>query len=239
MYEYNTRVGFSACGADKKINITSMLDLLQDCSTFQTEDLGVGFDRLEPEGLVWVVNYWELEIIRRPNHGETVTVGTFPYDFKGCFGFRNFYIKDEQGEYLLKANTLWTLISVKNNMMAKAPEDIVKAYVLEPKLDMEYGSRKVTFPDEADCFDTEPIFITSMYLDGNGHVNNAQYLKMAFSVMEEADCVIDQISHIRIDYRKQAMKGDIIKPVVFKTEDSCIIALCDEECKPYSVAEIK
>ena len=46
VYEYNKRIGFSECDTNRRFTITALIDAFQDCSTFQSEDLGVGFDVL-------------------------------------------------------------------------------------------------------------------------------------------------------------------------------------------------
>lgn len=245
MYEYSYRVGFSQCGADRLLNITSMMDVLQDASVFHSEDLGVGYSRLDPDNLFWVLNYWEINIEEMPELCQKITVGTFPYDFKGCFGYRNFYIKNEAGEYMIKANTLWTLLDGKSMTPARTPQDIKDIYVLEPKLDMTYSSRKVVMPEVDDRITMDNVIVTSQHLDGNGHVNNGQYVKLVISAIEstfddreESRRFLAGVKNLRVDYRKQAMLGDVIVPVVAKTDDGIYVSLNDESGTPYSVSQL-
>lgn len=245
MYDYSHRVGFSQCGADRVMSITAMMDVLQDASIFHSEDLGVGYSRLDLDKLIWVVNYWEINISRMPQLCEYITVGTFPYDFKGCFGYRNFYIKDEQGEFLVKANTLWTLLDGNAMRPARTPQDIKDAYTIEPKLDMSYSSRKVVMPEDVETVSQATITVSNQHLDGNGHVNNGQYVKLVVAAIENAyeDKVrsrefLSSVKSIRVDYRKQALLGDIICPVVAKSKEGIFVSLNDEEGNPYSVAQL-
>lgn len=235
MYEYKIRIGFSDCDTNKTFTLTSLIDAFQDCSTFQSEDLGVGFDVLTQNNLVWVINYWELNILRLPKLCDYVTVGTYPYDFKGCFGFRNFYMKDEKDEYIVKANSMWTLVDTISSRPSKAPQFISQAYELEQKLDMTYNPRKVLIPETNDVLTLEkdPIHIQLHHLDSNHHVNNGQYVKLAMSALGEEE----NIASLRIDYRKQAHLGDTIYPVVYKTDNKSIVALYDENKSAFSVAE--
>ena len=235
MYEYKIRIGFSDCDTNKTFTLTSLIDAFQDCSTFQSEDLGVGFDVLTQNNLVWVINYWELNILRLPKLCDYVTVGTYPYDFKGCFGFRNFYMKDEKDEYIVKANSMWTLVDTISSRPSKAPQFISQAYELEQKLDMTYNPRKVLIPESDDVLTLEkdPIHIQLHHLDSNHHVNNGQYVKLAMSALGEEE----NIASLRIDYRKQAHLGDTIYPVVYKTDNKSIVALYDENKSAFSVAE--
>ena len=235
MYEYKIRIGFSDCDVNKTLTVTALIDAFQDCSTFQSEDLGVGFDVLTQKNLVWVINYWELNILRLPKLCDYVTVGTYPYAFKGCFGFRNFYMKDENGEYIVKANSMWTLVDTQTSRPSRAPQFISQAYELEDKLDMTYNPRKVLIPEGDDVLrlEKDPIHIQIHHLDSNHHVNNGQYVKLAMSAVGD-----DQsIDSLRIDYRKQAHLGDTIYPVVYKKDNRCVVALYDEDNSAFSVAE--
>ena len=234
MYEYTKRIGFSECGVDRRLTVTGLIDAFQDCSTFQSEDAGVGFNVLEKMNLVWVVNYWEVQIERLPSLCDHVTVGTFPYSFKSCFGLRNFYMKDDKGSFIAKANSMWTLIDSVTVRPVKAPQAVVSAYTIEEKLDMEYNSRKVLIPEGEDVkvIEKEPVEIQTHHLDSNRHVNNGQYVRLAMSEIEDID-----IASLRIDYRRQAMLGDMIYPVVYEKGPDRFVALYDGERKPFSVAQ--
>ncbi len=234
MYEYRKRIGFSECDTNKQLSVTSLIDAFQDCSTFQSEDMGVGFDVLVGMNLLWVINYWEIEIEALPKLCDHVSVGTFPYSFKGCFGYRNFYLKNEAGEYIVKANSLWTLIDPTAAKPVKAPDIIHNAYTIEEKLDMSYSSRKVMIPEGegVTVCEKDPVEIQTHHLDSNHHVNNGQYVRLAMSEIEDA-----QIRSLRVDYRHQAMLGDIIRPVVYSSGKERVVALMDSKGDPYSVSQ--
>ncbi len=234
MYEYKKRIGFSECDTDKRISITALIDCFQDCSTFQSEDSGVGFEVLEKKHLVWVINYWEVEIEGLPHLCDNVIVGTFPYEFKSCFGLRNFYMKDEAGDFLVKANSMWTLIDSVSVRPVKAPEFIHEAYTIEEKLPMSYNSRKVLIPEGEGIIveKKDPVHIRKHHLDSNRHMNNGQYVKLAMSELDDTN-----IRTLRIDYRRQAMLGDVIYPVVYLQDNERTVALLDKEGSPYSVSQ--
>ena len=88
--------------------------------------------------LVWVLSSWQIVVERYPAIGETVEIGTFPYEFKGFLGLRNFCMRTCTGEYLAKANTLWSLLDTQTGRPATPPGDMLEGYRLEPRLEMEY-----------------------------------------------------------------------------------------------------
>lgn len=238
-YTYDMRVGFSHSDINHTMTIPAIIDAYQDASCFHSEDLGVGFFYLEPRDLVWIINYWEVEFIKMPKYPDKLTVGTFPYEFKGFIGYRNFYIQDENGEYLSKANSIWVLMDWKNMRPAKVPEKIKEAYVLEEKLDMAYGSRKIHIPEEnaegVKVSECEPIIIQNHHLDANGHVNNGQYIKIGFSYLPGH---IDA-ARLRVEYRAQAHLDDVIVPVVYETADAYTVVLKNEAGEIYTAMEVE
>ena len=99
MYSFRSRVRFSECDTDGKLAFTALLNYFQDCSTQQSEDLGIGVKALHERGTMWVVNSWQIDILRHPKLGDEVETGTLPYDIRGFFGKRNFFMKDADGEF--------------------------------------------------------------------------------------------------------------------------------------------
>ena len=232
-YEYKDRISFSRCDVNKKLSITSLIDAFQDASIFQSEDAGVGIEYSRERNLLWVLNYWEIEIERMPGLCDEVTVGTYPFAFKSFMGFRNFYLKDRDGNYLVKANTTWTMVDMGKMTPVKAPDNIVAAYELGVKLDMTYSPRKILLPkdDEWTVREADVRTVELHHLDVNMHVNNCQYINFALTAAgEDMD-----IRALRADYRLQAHLKDKIYPLVYSNGNERIIALNDEESKPYSV----
>lgn len=236
-YEYNDRIGFSRCDVDYKLSITSLIDAFQDASIYQSEDAGVGVVPLREHKLLWVLNYWEIEIDRLPSLAQRVTVGTYPYGFKSFMGYRNFYLKDEDGNYLVKANTTWTMVNTEKMVPVKAPDIIVNAYAIGPKLDMTYSSRKILLPEDTECEvkNADVRTVGLHHLDGNMHVNNCQYINFALTAIDEEL----EIRSLRADYRKQAHLKDRIYPVVYVSGGMRTVALNDEDGNPYSVLEVR
>ncbi len=237
MYSFDTRVGFSHTDNKRNMTISSMIDAFQDCSCFQAEQLGIGFDYLEPNNLVWILNAWQLEIKQYPVFYDKIKIATYPYDFKGFFGYRNFFIENEKGDKIVTANSVWTLMDWEKKCPAHMPQHIKDTYILEERLLMDYQSRKIKLPNEEEAviIKNEPLEIKKYHLDSNQHVNNGQYIRIALENIEpDFRC-----AKLRAEYRKQAVLGDIIIPIIYRNNNQYTIALCDEEESPYAVIDVR
>ncbi len=233
MYTFDSRIRYSECDREAKLSLEGLINYFQDASTFHSEDLGLGIEHLDKEQQVWVLSAWQIVVERYPAMGERVVVGTFPYDFKGCFGSRNFFLKDEQGNFLAKANSIWTLLDLKNQLPMKPTPIMMERYVLEEKLDMDYAPRKIEVPQGGE--QQEMIVVHRNHLDTNHHVNNGQFVRMAMEYLPENFA----IGQLRAEYKKQAHLGDVIYPRVLLANDVCVVSLCDEDGAVYVNVEFQ
>lgn len=231
MYTFESRVRYSETDENETLTVAGIVDYLQDTSTFQSEDLGLGVRYLQSMDLVWVVNAWQIVIHRRPKLGDRIRLGTFPYEFKGFLGLRNFLMEDEAGNRLVEANSIWTLLNISKGLPARATEEMIQRYVLEPKLDMDYAPRKIALPDRG--IEKERFLIGRQHLDGNHHVNNGQYVHMATDYLP-ADFSVGQL---RAEYKRQAHLGDEIVPVFYEQDGKAVTSLNGTDGLPYAVVE--
>lgn len=216
MYEFSSRVRYSETDADGNMKWDALVNYLQDCSTFQSEDCGLGVRYLGGLSQAWVINYWQIDIKKLPVLAEHIIIGTIPYEIRGFFGFRNFYIKSQEtGEIYVQANSVWTLIDLKNVRPMKVNAEMQAAFAIGEKLDMEYTDRKIVTPELGKAY--EPIQVMPHHLDSNNHVNNGQYIALALNFLPQGAT----IRRIRTEYKKSAYLGDILIPMV-QTEEECV-----------------
>ncbi|MBR5597850.1 MAG: acyl-[Lachnospiraceae bacterium] len=233
MYQFESRVRFSETDKKRKLTLEAIVDYFQDCSTFQTEDLGVGFSYLLPQNLTWVLSYWQVVIEEYPELGDTIHICTIPYDFKGFFGKRNFFMENKERKRIVTADTLWTLIDMEKMLPMKIPSEVAEAYPKEDKIEMNYLPRKIAICGKEEAKNS--ITIERHHLDCNNHVNNGQYIKMAAVYLPEEF----HICQMRAEYKNQAHLQDVIYPYTYEDGNKVTVCLCDESKKPYVVVEFE
>ena len=150
MYEFNSRVRYSEIDHHGTLTLPALINYFQDCSTFQSEDVGLGTEVLKAEKRAWILSYWQVIAERYPALGERITIGTFPTEFKGLFGNRNFYIKDERGHMIAKAYSVWVFLDTETGRPVRPEEKDIKPYGMGEALDMPYEGRKISLPEETE-----------------------------------------------------------------------------------------
>lgn len=227
MYCFESRIRYSEVDENGILTIGSAINYLQDCSSFQSEDLGVGIDFLKERQTSWILNAWQIEFLELPYLGEHVITSTWAYDFKGMYGYRNFGMKSRDGKELIKANSIWVYFNFAEGRPMKISEENKSVYQTEERLEMEYLPRKVTIPEGGIC--QEPIVIMQHHIDTNHHVNNGQYIQLALDYLPQNL----KVGRLRAEYRKAAVLGDLMIPRVVQTEQGYGVVMEEKQGKPY------
>lgn len=233
MYYFNSRVRYSETDEKGRLSIPAIVDYFQDTSTFQAEDLGIGLEWLGERGLVWMLTSWQIVVSEYPRPGDMIRVGTFPYALKGVLGLRNFVIEGGDGRRLVVANSTWTLMDIRRGMPTRLPQEMLDAYTMEEKLPMEYAPRHIGLAgDPAPC---TAFAVSRQHLDGNHHVNNAQYIQMAMDELPEEF----PVRQVRAEYKKQARLHDVIHPFAYESGTCFTVSLDGEDGQPYAIVEFR
>lgn len=222
-YEWKTRIRFSETGGDMCLTLPGLLDYFQDTAPFHAEDLGIGVHYLSPMGMAWFLAAWQITVYRYPKYYETVVIGTLPYRFRGSVGCRNFYLKTEDGELLAVADSVWTLMNVTEGRMVKPPEKVMQRFVTEERLAMDYKGRHIILPERME--EREAFVVRNQHLDGNGHVNNGQFVRMALEYLPANVSVRE----LRVEYKQQLRQGQLVLPRVGELPDGRVVTLETKE----------
>lgn len=230
MYEMHGKVRYSEVDRDGVLTRAALLNYFQDCSVAQSESLGVGVKYLADHHIAWMLASWQIILKEMPRLGDAVIVQTWPYDFKGLYGYRNFTLKNSDGSKTYAyANSIWALVDTLTGRPQRVQESMVEKYGLEPGIPMEYVERKITVPKEYERKD--PFKVQKYFIDTNGHMNNEKYVMIAEEFLPKDF----HIGEIRVEYKKAAMYEDVIYPHVTQKEGQLIVNLAQEEGKPYAI----
>lgn len=260
MYQFESRVRYSETDRHGKLTPEGIMEYFEDCTTFHSEDVGIGVQFLKEQNHAWVLSFLQIEVNRYPSMGERIVIQTIPYEIKSFLGYRNFILRTSEDEVLAYANSMWTYLDIAAGKPVKASESEIRAYGLSERYPMEYAPRKIALPDGLKS--AEEIVVKPHHLDTNNHVNNVEYVRMArelvqdkhvwsgggcspeLSGMDTAQAWQDKrqpLCGIRVEYKQSALLGDVIYPVF--AWDACgsrmVVSLNDNSGKPYAVVELK
>jgi acyl-ACP thioesterase len=233
MYTMTARIRYTELDENRNLSLVSIINFMQDCCIYEAEDGGIGIDWLLEHKTAWMLTNWQVKIRRRPVFCEHVKITTWATGFRHFLGTRNFKIENEEtGEPLIYAYSEWAYVNVERQRPEmKIPEKEIMVYGTAEPLDMGFERGKLTIPEKLAAM--APITVTELQLDTNHHVNNAQYVALACSVLPEGTA---EVTDFRCEVRQQSMLGDIIFPYVAEENGVKTVVLNDPEGKPKLVA---
>ncbi len=234
MYSIKTRVRYTEIDEQRKLTLFGIINYFQDCSTFHSEDLGVGMEFLEQRNLAWWLLNWQIDILRRPVLGEEIEVGTFAYDFKTFFGMRNFFIKDSDGNVICRADSKWIHMDLAKQRPTKADANAIALY-------LNHNHPRFAMYELLSCGEEflKPVFVkrmvvTRFILDTYRHVNNARYVDIAlegiYDYLSELSCdAFSEVVSLKAEYKRAATLGDELIIKIHASENGFAVHIDGDE----------
>lgn len=261
MYEFEERIRYSETTENGLCSILALVNYLQDCSTFHSEDAGAGMEYLKERHRAWFLSSWDIYIDRMPRLCERIIVGTCPREIKGIMAHRNFWIRaagKENTDYLVRADSQWFSMNLETGKPERVTMEMVEPYgEIRNVLQLPQSKRRIVLPEEMQC--CEAVQIQPHHIDSNHHVNNAQYIAIAAEAALQSDAYrqkkqttgteertdgtgqgqIPELKRIRAEYKQAAVLHDVIIPYAGMTEDGMVVSLKNKNGETYANVEFR
>ena len=190
------------------LKLQSLLGYFQEIAGNQATELGVGYQELRQQGLLWVLSRIRIDITAMPAWRTPVSLTTWPKGVEKLFALRDFRMVDARQNSLLTATSAWLVLDGENNRPQRLdvlPVDI-RHYDAEHAIADSLEKLK---PGQPPSFRYEhPIMVSD--LDVNDHVNNAEYIKWIVDCFGPDQMRTHVVRSIQINYLDEALFGDTI-----------------------------
>ncbi len=236
-YIENFSFGINALDANGKIKPSAVFNAFQNAASRHADALGVGFDKLAEQDLVWVLIRCRYDIIAAPPSETPLSVETYPLAPNGIDFDREYVIRDKSGNKLIIGNSKWCFCNCKTRRLALRTNIKYNDENFVKTREYDGGLKKIP-PFSTDGFDLFHSKTTFTDLDKNGHVNNARYLDFILDALS-ADGAID-VKSLEINYVSE-MKANSEFDVYYKKDDSAylVAAKTDDKDSFRAVVELK
>ena len=220
MFSLKYKVTTSTCDVNGRLKLFSALQMMQDCSEMWIDTEPKVRLFFTEQNMAQLVASRQVDIIRVPSFKEELTVTTSVYEVQPMFGFRNTFIYDVAGEPCYKTWSMGAFVDKSTGKLKRIDTEIINTMTFEPQLDMHYRERRIMVPKEKGEV-RNSISVMRADIDYNGHVNNANYIRMA---MEYLPTDFD-VKSLRIEYRMPAKLGDGLIPSIYQHDNVFLLVL--------------
>lgn len=156
---------------------SAILETMQEAAGAHSELLGCGRNALLEKNIIWVLARSEVRMQKYPMVTDQITVETFPTPNRRWFFPRYFIFRDQEGNMIGYAGTLWLLLDINTRSMLP-PGDVAACIPDNSDLTPPMG-----LPSTVGMLNGDTTSSTHMPrytdLDVNQHVNNTRYADWA------------------------------------------------------------
>lgn len=200
------------------IKVSSILDMIQDVSTKNSDACGYGMNKLREMNVAWLLKGITIKIDKPVKTGLPVDVKTAIKPFKGATSQRG-CIVEQNGEVVAKTIAEWFIFDTIKKRPCRIPEEIAQAYEIHNFEDDFFNYIK---PDLRNVETSEyTIRICNKEIDTNMHLNNTKSAELLMDALP-----FDyNFTTATILYKKPAYLGDELEVCVEKTTNGYYVHL--------------
>mgnify|MGYP004522255419 FL=1 len=231
MFSEKVTVKFSDLAPNKSASLAAMLRFFQNSAMDHSAAAGYPTEYLYSLGHAWILISMNIEVMRYPREHDELEIITYATGFDRCYGYRSYIAKDENGEEIARAASVWIFINTKTGHPVRALPDVAEKYKIDADMPhLEYIRREPKNAASCKCMD---IVAGKRDLDTNYHVNNVRLAEF----LEEALPLDTVVEKAGIFFRSAVYENDIIGVFSGENEGALDVALKDAEGKTHTSAK--
>ena len=170
-----------------RCTMSTIINILSDIGTKQSEELGSGMESLLENNMTWVFYNYHVKVFRHPMYGEKLSVKT----------------------EAVGSNAIFLLVNLEKRRMMRIPQEQYNVYGVDGDMKEEFKLPRLEKIDEHKYQRNFKIRYTD--IDFNKHVNNTKYIDWAVETLPE-DIVNNYVlSEVKVTFEKECKYGEEVK----------------------------
>lgn len=195
----------SESNASRELPLTMLVAQMIDLATDHANDLDIGYHKLSPRGVGWVLSRLSVEMRRWPSTGEQYFLSTWVENWNAHFSERCFSVKTLEGEVLGYGRTVWVIIDLDSHRsVGTAGLILPEALIYGDGCPVPRMARHRPF--ETDCESEYTFKYTD--LDFYRHVNTVKYISLLLNQYTLSEFDSNLLSRFDIAFAHEARYGE-------------------------------
>ncbi len=196
---------------DGNVAIPALLKAFQQLAREDCDSYGVTYPDMRKNSQIFVLIKIKLRFNKEISIYDDVTVESVPIKISGVTFYRDFFVRNSDGETLCLCTTAWVLIDYEKRSILR-PSALIGSIEHHPDLACGLSfSRSFSFDDNDSP--ASRTYVRNVYysnLDENNHMNNAEI--SSFAVDSVADRLIagSKITNFEIHFDKEVHLNDVL-----------------------------
>lgn len=183
------------------IRLSALIDIMLLTSEKQLHQADAdSTEMVVNNGLGWVVVQYHMDIKQMPRLGQKLKVTTQATSYNKYFFYRDFWVEDMDGNVMVKAQSAFVLIDIKERKIVSAADRLENKFGAEEVNRIQRFAR-LRVPDDYDF--KQPQHIGYYNIDVNKHVNNSYYFDWMVDTLDTDYIASHHLKSMDIKYEKE------------------------------------
>lgn len=209
VYSEEHRITYYECDRTGRATLATLINIAVLASEDQSDALGLTTAFVQSHGVGWVVTQYAMEITRMPRQDEVVTIAVRGTAYNAYFAFREFWIRDAQGNQLAYITSIWVTMSQAERRMVKILPELVAPYQSEAVKRIPRLPRPIKFEETPQTI-SKPYHVRFFDIDPNRHVNNAHYFDWLVDTLPAEFLLQHDLRHVNVRYENEVKYGHVV-----------------------------
>jgi len=183
----------------------ALFSFLAHAAYLSADNLGFGYQHLKEHNLFWVLSRLEIHIKRPLMWNEVVEIETWPKNIEGILYIRDFNVRDQKGEIVVRAGTSWLAIDSRSKRpRRKESFDSDLFSRLRNKNALSESPARLPDLSDGDHFSVRSTYYD---IDLNKHVTSSRYIDWMMDTLNIDFHQRHYPEKIWVNYVKETMPG--------------------------------
>ncbi len=197
------------CDINKLMSLANVMRHAQQMGSDHLHELGIGYNQMYKDGMVFVVSKMLITINRRPTFGEDLKLTTLPKKPKGAQFIRDTIFETQAGEKLMEVSIAWLLVDPTTHRILRPSAFDVYGLEMLPNDEEYITGYKIRKPAQSGILHMRQVKYSD--LDYNHHVNNSIYANIVCDLIPQEAMLHKEIASFGILYQKEAVINQVIE----------------------------
>ncbi|QSX05741.1 hypothetical protein JYG23_13915 [Sedimentibacter sp. zth1] len=216
VYNKEIELSFHDCDFKKRIKIATVMALASDTAGKDYTARGITHAKMLEIKQVMLLARYHIHFNKIPKVDEILTIKTWEKGIKDGFVLRDYEFIDSSNEISITTSSTWFIINHETRKIVR-PKAFHGKVIGNSDKDIGCEPCHRLQIDEEKLLSLGKHIVNFSELDGNGHLNNANYGNIIFDVMMD-NFPNKEFKDFYINYIKEAKAGEVIS--IFSYEDN-------------------
>lgn len=209
IYNEQFELSFYDCDIDEKMKLSKILAISSDSAGKEYICRDITREKMIEEKQIMLLSRYHVKINRLPKRDEILTLKTWEKGVQGPLLLRDCEIIDSNKKSCVKIASTWFIVNPETRTFIR-PKNFKFKEFKNSNIDNECSYCKKLLFDEEKSEYVGSHKVTYSELDGNGHLNNANYANIIYDLLMNINDTF-KITDFYINYVKEAKVNDVIK----------------------------